>query len=108
MEFSLCPPAIVYLAFSAFIMILFAIQNVGNTHAYCLGQYECDVGNNSIVLFVQVLYVLLVTLILNTICDVVSPFVSWILVIVGFLVFFISMGYFIVHNSNSYINLFVV
>jgi hypothetical protein len=108
MEFSLCPPAIVYLAFSSLVIILFAVQNVGNTHAYCLGDQECDVENNSIVLLVQVLYILLFTLILNTVCNVVSPFFSWILVISGILVFFISMGYFIINNSKSYINFFVV
>lgn len=108
MEFSLCPPAIVYLAFSTFVMILFAVQNVGNTHAYCLGDNKCDVDNNSIVFVVQILYVLLFTFILNSICDVVSPSFSWILVIVGFLFFFISMGFFIIYNSKSYLNIFVV
>ncbi len=108
MEISLCPPATLYLVFSTIVLILFFVQNVGNTHSYCLGERECDAENKSIVLLIQMLYILLFTLILNTICDSVSPFFSWILVIIGILFFFISTGLFIVHNSKSYINLFVV
>lgn len=108
MDFNLCPPAIVYLAFSTIVLFLFVIQNVGNTHAYCLGVQECDVENNKTIMFVQVLYILLFTLILNSICSYVSPIFSWILVIIGILIFFISMGSFIVLHSKSYINLFAI
>lgn len=108
MELSLCPPAIVYLAFSTVILILFVIQNVGNTHAYCLGDQECDVENNITILFVQILYILLFTLILNSICNLVDPFFSWILVIIGILIFFLSMVSFIILHSKSYVNLFTI
>jgi hypothetical protein len=108
MEFSLCQPAIIYLALSSFITVLFFIQNVGNTRVYCLGQQECDVQNNTIILFIQILYIILFTLILNTVCDIVSPFFSWVIVIVGFLTYFISMGLFILYNSNTFTTLYLV
>jgi len=108
MELTLCPPAIVYLAFSTVVLILFVVQNVGNSHVYCLGDQQCDVENNKTILLVKILYILLFTLILNSICNLVDPFFSWILVIIGILIFFLAMVSFILLHSKSYINLFTI
>jgi len=99
MDFNLCPPAIVYLAFSLLVLIILSVQNRLNTNTYCLGEYECSSGNNSLLLLIQILYILFFTFLLNILCRYISPFFSWILVITGILVFFISLGYFIIYKS---------
>ena len=92
MSFELCPPALFYLVISSITLILFIIQNVGNTSVWCLGDYQCDVNNNTFVLFVQFLYIILTTTVLQLICAYVTPIISWGLVLIIILSFFIFTG----------------
>jgi len=95
-----------YLVVSSIILIIFILQNVGNTSVYCLGDYECDVNNNVFVLVVQILYVLLFTVVLNGICAYVTPIISWILVIIIFLIYFISITSLFLFSSRDRVTIY--
>jgi len=106
MDFTLCPPAMLYLVVSSLILITFIFQNVGNTHVYCLGDYECDVNNNVFVLIIQFLYIILFTVVLNMICSYVTPIFSWFLVLIIFLIFFISISSLFLISSNNRVTIY--
>ena len=43
---SLCRPAYLYFMLSMFVLVFMVIQNMGNTHTYCIGNYGCQVPNS--------------------------------------------------------------
>ena len=106
MNFTLCSPVMFYLVVSLIILITFILQNVGNTSVYCLGDYECDVNNNVFVLVVQFLYILLFTVVLNGICVYVTPIISWILVIIIFLIYFISISSLFLFSNRDRVTIY--
>jgi hypothetical protein len=88
----ICEPAMFYLVISTILFIFLLLQNVGNTEVYCLGSYSCDVNNSFMILFIQILYILLWTFLLNAICKNISPIISWVIVLIPILLFFIFTG----------------
>jgi hypothetical protein len=106
MNFTLCKPAMFYLVVSLIMFITFIVQNTGNTRVYCLGDYECDVNNNVFVLVIQFLYIILFTVVLNMICVYVTPIFSWILVLIIFLVFFISISSLFLFTSKDNVTIY--
>lgn len=91
---NLCTPAYVYLILSIIGLVMMAVQNVGNSSVFCLGNYSCDVSNvgTYVVIGIQLLVVLLWTWILNLICKAGVPMLSWFLVILPFLLMFIALA----------------
>jgi len=90
--FKLCTPAYVYLVISVIAIIIMAIQNAGNTNVYCLGAFECNVTDISMIFVIKILYVLLWTWILNLFCRAGATWFSWLLVIFPFILFFLLLA----------------
>lgn len=88
----LCTPAYVYLMISVVAIILSMYQNAGNTNKYCLGMYECDVSNTTLVFLGKILYVIFWTFVLNSICKAGYEKISWLLVLLPFILFFVLVG----------------
>lgn len=91
----LCTPAYVYLVISSIALIIMIIQNFGNTNIYCIGSYTCDVSSTAIIFIIKALYILLWTWILNLICKYGSPSISWFLVLLPFILFFVLIAFFL-------------
>ena len=95
----LCTPAYIYLVISFLVMFAMLIQNLmyGSKHKLCIGGYCIDVKDVSsanieimgapaiIVFIVQAISILLWTCILNWICKVGYPNLSWFLVLLPYL-----------------------
>ena len=96
---TLCTPSFVYLLLSVFSIIVLALQNIGNTDTYCIGLYECDIGNNFVIFTLKVVYIIFWTFILNLLCKSGFTQLAWFLVILPFLLLFVLIGLF-VFNSN--------
>ena len=88
----LCTPAYVYLVISFIFIIIAAIQNYGNVNVYCLGSYSCDVSSTFLIFIIKLLYVLFWTWILNLICRAGYSSVSWFLLLLPILLFFILLA----------------
>ena len=88
---NLCTPAYVYLVLSAIFLIVNSIQNYGNVNTYCLGDMSCAVPSTILVFLIQVIYVLFWTWILNLICNAGYITVSWILVLLPFILLFLML-----------------
>jgi hypothetical protein len=88
----LCAPATVYLCVSLSALAVMYYQNMNNVDVYCLGAYNCDVSNVSMIFIIKFIYILFWTWILNLICNSGSPGISWLLVLLPFILFFVLIG----------------
>jgi hypothetical protein len=89
---TLCLPAKVYLIISTIALIVIGFQNYGNSNIYCLGMYSCNTSNISLIFILKTLYVLFWTWVLNIICRGGAPGVSWFLVLLPYILFFILIA----------------
>jgi len=89
---NLCPPALFYLVISLVFMTFVFIQNYSNINVFCLGSVQCPVINTNVIFVVKLIYILFWTWVLNIICSAGYPYISWILVLVPFLLLFIFLG----------------
>jgi hypothetical protein len=96
----LCTPAFFYLAVSVGIFVVIAIQNLGNTTKYCVGDYECDLPNTFMMFIFKAIYILFWTFILNSLCKAGYKEVSWFIVLLPLLLLFIILGLVIVTYSG--------
>ena len=97
----LCTPAYVYLVISVLVMLILMVQNGGNTTKYCVGSFNCDVPSTTMVFIVKILYIAFWTFVLNYICKAGYKNVSWFLVLLPFLGFFIGIGLFILARGSK-------
>ena len=74
----------------ALIMVLF--QNLGNSNSYNVGSFSCRVPNTAVVFIVKLLYVLFWTYVLNLICKDGHTSLSWLLVLLPWMLLFVMIG----------------
>jgi hypothetical protein len=97
---NLCAPAQFYLVISLISIFMMIYQNYnGNTEIYCLGEYSCN-GNKTIIILTSIVYMLFWTWVLNIICSAGASYVSWFLVLLPFLLFFIVLLLFMFSNIS--------
>tara|TARA_B100000902_G_scaffold122315_1_gene122358 strand:+ start:1200 stop:1541 length:342 start_codon:yes stop_codon:yes gene_type:complete len=88
----LCSPAYVYLVISVIAMVAMMFQNAGNQTKYQCGTYECPVPSVGAVFLAKGLYVAFWTFILDALCKAGYKQVSWFLVLLPFIMFFVLIG----------------
>jgi len=88
----LCTPALVYFIISMVALAIVFLQNIGNSNSYHLGSFSCRVPNTMVVFIVKVIYVLFWTWILNLICKDGHTGISWLLVLLPFILLFVIIG----------------
>jgi hypothetical protein len=88
----LCTPAFIYLVFSAIGIILIAFQNYGmSPNMYCVGSVQCPVQSTAPIFIMKILYVVFWTFILNALCSYGYYQLSWFLLLLPFILFFIAV-----------------
>ena len=88
----LCTPALLYFVISMVALSVVLLQNLGNTHSYHVGDFSCRVPNTSVVFMVKIIYVLFWTYVLNLICRDGHVGLSWLLILLPWLLLFVMMG----------------
>jgi hypothetical protein len=88
----LCSPAALYFIVSIFALIMILFQNLGNSNSYHLGNFSCRVPSTILVFIVKLIYILFWTWILNLICKDGHTGISWLLVLLPFILFFVLIG----------------
>ena len=88
----LCTPAMLYFVISIIGLVIVLMQNLGNTNSYHVGSFSCRVPNTAAVFIVKLIYVLFWTYILNLICKDGHTSLSWLLVLLPWLLLFVMMG----------------
>ena len=87
----LCTPAFVYLVFSTLFIITAMIQNAGNTNKVCLGRVECSVKSTSATFLIKILWVVLWTWVLSSLCKSGHSNIAWFLVLLPFIMIFVVL-----------------
>ena len=88
----LCTPALVYFVLSVVSMTVVLLQNIGNKNSYSLGSFTCRVPSTALIFIIKLIYVLFWTWILNLICKDGNTAISWILILIPFILLFIILG----------------
>jgi hypothetical protein len=88
----LCTPAMLYFVISLIALGIVLVQNLGNTNSYHVGSFSCRVPNTAAVFIVKIIYVLFWTYILNLICKDGHVGLSWLLILLPWLLLFVMMG----------------
>jgi hypothetical protein len=87
----LCPPALVYLVLSVIGFFLVLSQNIGNSYNYNIGYYSMRCPSTILVFIFKILYIFFWTWILNILCKSGFSGLSWILVLLPFILMFIVL-----------------
>ncbi len=89
----LCMPSKIYLLISIVGILMILLQNLGSSETqYDLGCFSCDVPSKVIMFIVKIFYVLFWTWVLNLICKDGHSGVSWLLVLLPFILMFVLIG----------------
>jgi len=88
----LCPPSAFYFIISMIVIFFIFIQNIGNNNIYAVGSYSCNVPSTIVVFILKIIYILFWTWILNLICKDGYTGISWLLVLLPFILLFVLIG----------------
>ena len=88
----LCSPALFYFIISIISLLLVLIQNLGNRNSYHIGNFSCRVPDTMLVFIVKLIYILFWTWILNLICKDGHVGISWLLVLLPWILLFVIIG----------------
>jgi len=88
----LCKPAYFYFILSIVGLFVMVIQNIGNHNKLNVGSFSCNVPSTILVFIFEFLYILFWTYILNLICKDGHSTISWLLVLVPWILFFVILG----------------
>lgn len=88
----LCSPASLYFIISMIGLVMLFFQNLGNTNSYNVGNFSCRVPNTFLVFIVKFIYIIFWTYVLNLICKDGHVGVSWLLVLLPFILLFVMIG----------------
>ena len=100
----LCKPAYVYLVISVLSIIIMIIENIGNTNTFKFGNYEQRVSHTSFVFIAQILYAIFWTFVLDSICYSGYKNISWLIVLLPFIMFFLIITLFFIDNVVNDVN----
>ena len=96
----LCTPSFIYFIISLFGLVLLGLQNLTNDdNSLCVGNYECTVGNKLLVFLINGIYILFWTFVLDLMCKAGYSELSWIIVLIPILLFFLFLGIIIYQNA---------
>ena len=88
----LCTPAMIYFVISIVSLAMVLLQNLSNQNSYNVGSFSCRVPSTALVFIIKLIYILFWTWILNLICKDGHTTVSWLLVLLPFILLFVMIG----------------
>jgi hypothetical protein len=89
---NLCAPALFYLVISLISVAIIGFYNYGSENLYCVGYYSCPVSSITLIFIIKLIYIVFWTWVLNLICGAGYPVISWLLVLIPILLFFILIS----------------
>jgi hypothetical protein len=95
----LCSPAKFYFVIAIISYILMVVQNINCKDRFYLGSYSCE-QNTTVILFLNALYILAWTWIINLICTV-NKTISWVIVLFPFIMLFIILGIVLINGIHK-------
>ena len=88
----MCTPATIYFVISLISLIVLGVMNIGDSETLCVGNYNCHVGNKSLVFIINGIYILFWTFILDLLCKNGYTDLSWFILLLPFILSFLFIG----------------
>lgn len=89
----LCKPSQLYVSLSLISLALLLVQNIFEPNKLCIGRYSCNLTFSNMFIFAgKVVYMIVWTVILNSLCKSGYEKLSWFLVLVPFVFLFVLLG----------------
>lgn len=88
----LCRPAALYFIISMLGLVIVMFQNLGNKNIYNMGNFSCRVPSTFLVFIIQFIYIIFWTYVLNLICKDGNVGLSWLVVLLPWIMLFVIMG----------------
>jgi len=88
----LCTPAALYFIISMIGLVIVMFQNLGNRDTYSMGNFSCHVPNTFLVFIIKFIYIIFWTYVLNLICRDGHVGISWLVVLLPWILLFVLMG----------------
>ena len=96
----LCTPAMIYFIISVSTLLAMIVSNIGNSTRFCMGEFECPVDNVFLIYIVKMVYLLFVTIVLDSLCKNGYASISWFLIFFQILFFFVILGIFMIKQNT--------
>jgi hypothetical protein len=88
----LCSPAALYFIISMLALVIVLFQNLGNSNSYTVGSFSCRVPSTILIFIIKLIYILFWTWILNLICKDGHTAISWILVLLPWIMLLVLIS----------------
>tara|TARA_B100001250_G_C19754138_1_gene769259 strand:- start:860 stop:1183 length:324 start_codon:yes stop_codon:yes gene_type:complete len=99
---TLCSPAQIYLAISVLTTMSMCFQNIGNPNVYACGLIKARTPVHNMIYFAfKVLYIFVWTYLLNMLCKKGMKKVSWLLLLLPYILMFIFIGFIMILLKNN-------
>lgn len=98
----LCTPAFVYLLVSSISLIILMFQNADNTDTLCVGNLICDVDSTPALFLLNFSYIIFWTFILDSVCKAGHKQISWLLVLLPYLMSIVLLVMFMMNRGAIY------
>jgi hypothetical protein len=85
----MCTPATIYFVISLIALIILGLFNLSNPDILCIGDYSCNVGNNTVVFILNAIYIIFWTFILDLMCKNGYSDLSWLILLLPFILTFV-------------------
>ena len=85
-------PAMIYFVISIIGLVVILLQNLKNNNMYNIGSFSCRVPNTAIIFIVKLIYILFWTYVLNLICKDGHTGISWLLILLPWILLFVIIG----------------
>lgn len=89
---NMCTPATIYFVVSLVLLILLGIGNMDTPDRLCIGEYNCYVGNNTVIFILNAIYILFWTFILDLMCKNGYSSISWFVLLLPFILSFLFLA----------------
>ena len=97
----LCTPAMIYFLISVFTLLTMIISNIGNQGSFCMGNYDCPIDNIYLIYIIKAIYLLFVTIVLDSLCKNGYTNISWFLLFLPIIFYFVVLGGFMIMKRSS-------
>ena len=97
----LCTPAYIYFILSVLMIVITAVQNMGNNGRYTLGMFSCMVPSCILVFALKIVYILFWTWVLNLMCKDGHSGIAWFLLLLPFVLLFVAVGLLMMYQKKQ-------
>jgi hypothetical protein len=97
----LCTPAMIYFLLSAFTLLVMIFSNLKSNSTFCMGEFECPVDNLFLIYIIKLVYLLFVTVVLDSLCKNGYKSISWFLLFLPLLFYFVVLGLFMIKQNST-------